>query len=311
MPYWPGIDCSNDREWYWSSAPNNNHLRFGGIHQSSGAAYFSFVFNAGQGAAFGQTGANSTDKYDTIGGLTTGEGAANADNFVYRLCTHTCNSLDCNTFQLGIFKGGAGNPNASSVNGQWAPIDLYNGAWNTARGVGTHFIVGCYKFNSGTNLVGGSLTNDDVITLWIDPPLSSFGAGEGSLPAPSAGGMVTNWGPNAPITEFALKGTVSPASKTMTDLRIGTTWASVTHPYYPTIQYSHDAPSSSLTLKWPAKDSAALQEGNGYRLVEGLDLLNPLSWVLASGAVTQEGTNAVYGLGTSTNAAPFYRLVIP
>ena len=38
IPVWPGIDCINDREWYWSSAPNNNHLKFGGIHQSNGAA---------------------------------------------------------------------------------------------------------------------------------------------------------------------------------------------------------------------------------------------------------------------------------
>ena len=265
--------------------------------------YFSFVFSAGQGSSFDVSA--SIDQYDLIAGFTSGEGAANADNWVYRLCTHVCSTPGCNSYQLGVFKGGTGRPNASSVDGEWAPIALGNGAWNGARGIGTHFIVGCYKFNSGTNLVGGSVTNDDVLTLWIDPPISSLGADEGSRPTPSAGSMVTNWAPNAPITQFALKGQVPPASKTITDLRIGTTWASVTHPYYPTIRYSYDTLSSVLTLKWPAKDSAALQGGNGYGLKQSGNLS---TWGDAGGTVTQDGTNAVSSVDTSSGAPSFYRL---
>ncbi len=162
-----------------------------------------------------------------------------------------------------------------------------------------HFIVGCYKFNSGTNLVGGSLTNDDVITLWIDPPRSSFGAAENNLPTPSAGGMVTNWGVNAPITEFALKGTVPPASKTIADLRIGTTWASVTKPYYPTILYTNTP--SGLTLAWPAKDSAALH-GSGYVLQEGTDLFN---WSTSGYTPAQDGSQVKVTVGAG--AGPFFR----
>ena len=37
---WPGIDCNSTNHWYFSSAPNNNHLKFGGVDQTNGAAYF-------------------------------------------------------------------------------------------------------------------------------------------------------------------------------------------------------------------------------------------------------------------------------
>src|ERR1043166_7567346 len=47
---WPGVDCNSVNLWYWSSAANNNHLRFGGVDQTNGAAYFSCIFDVDQGA---------------------------------------------------------------------------------------------------------------------------------------------------------------------------------------------------------------------------------------------------------------------
>ena len=192
--------------------------------------------------------------FDVIAGFTSGDSdlnaGLNANTFNYKLCTQVDSGGD--GYYLGVFKGNDATISGSSVSGQWAA------AKHLGRGE-LHLVVGCYKFNAGTNLVGGSLTNDDVVSLWIDPPLSSFGASEFNLPTPDAGGVLTNWNSNARITEFALRGTVAPASKRVADLRIGRTWASVTGPYLPSLQMTTGV--SDLTLAWPAKDSLA---GYGY-----------------------------------------------
>src|SRR6185369_9646707 len=61
---WPGLDCNSPNVWYWSSAPNNNHFKFGGVSQTSGAAYFSFLFLPHQGVALEQ------GTFDIIAGFT-------------------------------------------------------------------------------------------------------------------------------------------------------------------------------------------------------------------------------------------------
>ncbi len=289
---WKGIDCSATQDRYWSSAPNNNHLNFGGVDQTNGAAYFSLILHVSQGSAF------AGGVYDLIAGLTTGVGAANADNWVYKLATH---STGGDTYRLGVFKGGGSGIGATSLNGQWAEQDLGRGS--------VHFIVGCYKFNSGTNLVGGSITNNDVLSLWIDPDRSTFGAAEGAVPAVNAGGMVTNWNANAPITEFALKGTVEPASKRMTDLRIGTTWASVTKPYYPKLKISKT--TTDVTVSWPAKDSPY---DSGTGLYQGYFLqsaANLTDWANDLSGVALDGTGTNLTVTESLGAAQFFRLKLP
>jgi Immunoglobulin I-set domain/Immunoglobulin domain len=282
---WKGIDCSVATDWYWSSAPNDNLLNFGGIDQTNGAAYFSFVLQVSQDDAL------SRNTYDVIAGLSAG--GASPDALGYKLCTHASNGGD--SYQLGLFKSGASAVTASSTNGQWLARDFGRGE--------VHFIVGCYKFNSGTNLVGGSITNDDVVSLWIDPDRSTFGASEGSHPAPDVGGTLTNWGDNVPIAAFAIKGTYEPTIRRMADLRIGTTWASVTHPYYPTIRCTKDL--SGVTLAWPAKDSADLH-GTGYVLQESPDLF---SWSLSGNTPHQDGSEMK--VTVSPGSGPFFRLIYP
>jgi len=135
---------------------------------------------------------------DVIAGLTSGDsvnGGANVDNWMYKLCTFA-DGAGGDGYYLGVFKGDGINIGA---NGQWATGKHLN------RG-GIHFIVGCYQYNSGTNQVGGSFTNDDVVSLWIDPDRSTFGASELDIPIPDAGGMRTNWSTNAIISEFGLRG---------------------------------------------------------------------------------------------------------
>jgi hypothetical protein len=283
---WPGVDCSSQNQWYWSSAPNNNHLKFGGVNQTNGAAYFSCILHVTQGSAL------NSGQADVIAGFTSGDsvnGGANVDTWNYTLATIVDNGGD--GYCLGVFKGVVPPIATTAANGQWAASK------HLARG-GIHFVVGCYKFNSG-----GTTTNDDLVSLWIDPPTSSFGTAETNLPSPDAGGMITNWGVNAAVTEFGLRGNFAPASKRMTDLRIGTTWASVTGPYYPKLKIASTPPD--MTLTWPAKDS-------GYVVQESPTLI-PSAWVTNSFpppyALDGTGTNST--VTVPAGAADYFRLVYP
>jgi hypothetical protein len=114
--------------------------------------------------------------------------------------------------------------------------------------------------------------------------------------------VVTNWSTNAIISEFALKGTIPPASKRMMDLRIGKTWAAVTAPYYPTLNMSYTPTDSSLT--WPIKDS-------GYILQSSPDLVNgPWTNIDPPYGVDGTGTN---NLSTQPNGIDqgYFRLFYP
>jgi hypothetical protein len=269
FPY-PGLDCSTRNYWFFSSSACNNHLHFGGV--TNGCAYFSFIFWGDQGSAV----INGT--YDVVAGFTSGNSdgnGANANNFAYALCTKADTSPGEDNpgsvdgpggWRFGVFKGGGISISGASVNGQWAPLHCWRAH--------PYLIVGCYKINSGTNLVSGSITNDDVLSLWVEPPLSSFGADEANLPPPDAGGMTTNWNANAPVTEFAIRATLntSPFSKRISDVRIGKTWASVTKPHHPTLNLA-DGPFSA-TLSWPATDSFGGNWGYGYQLERSDDLVN-------------------------------------
>jgi len=224
-------------------------------------------------------------------------GGANIDTWNYKLCTKA-DGTGGDGYYLGVFKGtNNATINASSVNGQWAF------GKHLARAQ-LHFVVGCYKFNTGTNLVGGVLTNDDVVSLWVDPDRSTFGVSEGNVPAVDAGGMVTNWNSNAIITEFGLRGSTSPNSRTLADLRIGRTWASVTKPYYPTLKQTPSG--SDTTLSWPAKDS---RDGYGYKLQTSADVTT--GWVDDGNGIVLDGTGTTNTVTETPNASQFWRLYYP
>jgi hypothetical protein len=287
---WPGIECSSLNQWYWSSAGNNNHLKFGGVSQTNGSAYFSFIFQIDQGSPLNSGG------FDVIAGFSSGDSlanGANAENWIYKLCTQADGSGG-DGYTLGVFKGNGATINGASVNGQWAT------GRHSPRGA-LHFVVGCYQFGSGTNLVGGSITNDDVVALWIDPPRSSFGASEINRPAPDAGGMVTNWSANATIIEFGLRGTVPPASKRLTDLRIGTTWASVTQPHYPKLNMVVTPPDAMLS--WPTNDS-------GYILQRSTDVASP-AWLNVDPPYGLDGTGTNSTVTVTPASQEYFRLVYP
>jgi hypothetical protein len=291
---WPGIDCSGTRAWNFASGGNNNHLKFGGV--TNGAAYFSFIFHGDQGGVI-----SSSSPFDVIAGFTSGDStiAANANTWNLKLCTKPADAGDA--YQLGIFKGNNEVISSSSVNGQFAPQLLLRGC--------DHLIVGCYKFNSG-----GTTTNDDIVSLWIDPPRSFFGHAENSLPTPDAGGVLTNWNNNAAVTEFAIRasGSAIPFSKRIADLRIGKTWASVTGPHYPALTMTR--PSPDVILSWPAKDSFGFGPGfssghYGYQLTTASDVTGPYTYD-ANDNNSQSGTNMVV-TETPSSTREFWQLFYP
>jgi hypothetical protein len=301
FPY-PGLDCAFRNKWAFSSSGCNNHLHFGGV--SSGSVYFSLIFFGDQGSGvLGGT-------LDITAGFTSGNstgGGANADTFAYGLGLKADVSPgNQNTglpvdgpggWWFGVFKGGGDNPGA---NGQWTTNYCWRGH--------PYLIVGCYKIVSG-----GTTTNDDIVSLWVEPPHSSFGADEAHVPPPDAGGMQTTWGVNAPITEFAVRAGLNaqPFSKAISDLRIGTTWASVTKPYRPTLTQTYSA--GSVTLSWPAKDSpystAVSPYTNGYKLQVSSDLLNLTNWDTTTVGLDGSGNTRLVTETPATNE--FWRLDYP
>src|SRR5207248_3092635 len=85
----------------------------------------------------------------------------------------------------------------------------------------TIFIVASYTFNSAA-------TNDDVSQMWINPPASTFG--QASPPPPT---LATNAGGDiSQIASFVLfnRNAAEPAVVFADEIRVGTSWASVTPP---------------------------------------------------------------------------------
>lgn len=81
----------------------------------------------------------------------------------------------------------------------------------------TIFVVGAY------DLISGSA--NDVASLWVNPSSASFGSGS----APAVSLSITNSGTDlSSVSGFLLRGAAGSPAGTMDELRIGTTWASVT-----------------------------------------------------------------------------------
>ena len=176
--------------------------------------------------------------------------------------------------QVGVGKGNGTTVNnvTSGVNINPANVlwsgpgvgPLGNGVW-TQQSI---FVVGCY------NVVDGPGHSNDTVALWINPSSSSFNAA--TAPAPylgptSFGGTIANSVPQ----NFGLLNDYAPASHRITDLRIGTTWASVTPPAAPTftlgnvyapvgttaVLASENAGNPVLNYGWQFNGGAPLTDG--------------------------------------------------
>jgi hypothetical protein len=113
---------------------------------------------------------------------------------------------------VGLYKG------AGTQFGTLAPDSL---ATN-----GTFFLVARYTFNPG-----GS--TDDTCDLWLNPdPLS---LGSATAPTPTLAGIGSGGADMPDIDQFFVRNTSSGEVFSMDELRVGTTWASVTPAPEPTI----------------------------------------------------------------------------
>jgi hypothetical protein len=285
-----GLAGNSTNEFYWTTTTVNNHLRI----TTNGASlfapggpntniFFSFSFS------IVSLGNGSLDGTQTVfGGFTTGAGPFACG---LEFWTWTMFGTDNgNQMQVGVGKG-----NGTTVNNATSGVNINpaNVLWTGQNASPNHgdnnwvqqtlFVVGCYTVVDGP---GGS---NDTVSLWINPSSSSFNAAAAPTPTlgpTSFGGTIANSVPQ----DFALLPGYPPASHRITDLRVGTTWASVTPPA---------APSFILgNVYAPVGTTAVLASQNA-----GNPVLN-YGWQFNGGAPLTDGAtghgSTITGTGTGT-----------
>jgi hypothetical protein len=172
-------------------------------------------------------------------------------------------------------------------------------SWDTSvdQANDTLFVVGEYTFNSAT-------TNDDVVYLWINPPSANFGTAD--LPPPTLTTSVGNDISAGSIRSFMLRDAVSTQPVAIVDeLRIGTSWASVTPPLLvpaaPPLNIQRADPS--VVLSWPTN-------ATGFTLETSAFLPNANSWTAVGSATNIVGSQFVV-TNTVSLSNLFYRLRWP
>lgn len=174
---------------------------------SSDTVYWSGLF---QVSALGAT--LNTVNGALLGGFnnTVGPGAtANAVGAVLRIRK---DPTDGTKYNIGTGM----NSGTAAGNIQWSSAF-------TPSATDTIFLVGAYEFVSGTN--------NDIAYMWINPSVSTFGAGTAPSPTLTSApaGVADSF---ASISTFNLRNvnTVGTATALFDELRVGTDWASVTTP---------------------------------------------------------------------------------
>jgi hypothetical protein len=174
----------------------------------------------------------------------------------------------------------------------------------TAHAVGeTVFVVASYTFVNGT-------TNDDIAQLWINPNPSDFGTANSPTPTltTSGGGDLTNTSASvSQIASFVLfqrgagSAALQPGTTIADELRVGTSWASVTPPaglqVIPTLNISLQA--STVVLSWTTNASGFTLQAASVLATNGWGSIGVSPVVIGDQYVV---TN---GLG---NTNTFYRL---
>jgi hypothetical protein len=158
------------------------------------------------------------------------------------------------------------------------------------------FVVGSYTFNA-------SSTNDDVANMWINPAASTFGLAN----APAATLVASSGGdiPSSIIASFLLmnRDTTEPAGGVVDELRIGSSWASVTPPAGPSPTLMITRNGGNIILSWPTN-------ATGFNLYSASLLSSNMTWTAVTPPVYIVG-----GQYTVTNTLPvgteYFRLQLP
>ena len=273
---WPGLAGNSANCLYWTESLNS-HLEFAQAGFAPGTTvYVSFVLSC---VSLGTV--NGTE--DVIAAFCS---PTDTTAYNWKLCTQISDH-DASQYLLGLSKGN-GHAGAQGVDA--------NTTWASTPTLSQEdiFVVGCYTVNTG-----GTTATDDTVSLWINPDRATFNAAVAPPPTigPSSFGVA-----NSAIRDFSVHSVVAPASHRMADLRIGTTWASVTPPPGPTLSVASSPPN--VIISWSTNWA-------GY-VLESTPPLVPTSWTPISPPpppypLDSTGTN--YGVSLSAGPGPkFFHL---
>ncbi len=248
---WPGLAGNSPNEVYCNV---NSFMRLplgAGGSVASGSVYFSAITHVDQGSSIGGVGNDYFCGFGTGSGTTTNTG-------IY------ITTPGNDTYTPGAFKTSAGTAGLSpGVNGNWSSKVYHRGQ--------IVFMIMRLNINPGTT--------NDTFDLWLAPPTNTFGASESSLPTPDVTG-----GANAPdvgnVDFFYIRNSAAtgPISRRYADVRIGTTWASVTPPSAPTLSLanqtvnlgdtatftSQNAGNPAISYSWSFNGGPPLSDNSHY-----------------------------------------------
>lgn len=250
---WPGLAGIDPNNLYQDSDGQgdiNLPLGTGGA-VSSGTLYMSTVLELTQG---GQLLGSGFTPMEYLCGFGTG-----ANNSTNRAMGVFIKEPGNDTYSLGVFKtSGATSTLNPGVNGNWSARTLHRSQ--------IILVVARLNFNS----------SPATCDLWIDPPQSSFYANEASLPTPDVANAAGTAPDVGPVNFFFSKITAFPASRFYSDIRVGTTWASVTPPSAPTLALNNVVLAPGQTIAVFASQNAGnpvdtyqWQFNNGSPLFDG------------------------------------------
>ena len=267
---WPGL-AGNSPQNVYCNAGSFVRLPLGtGGSISSGTVYFSVVIHIDQGSAITVNGT------DYLCGFGTGTGTT-PNTAIY------INTTTADIYTPGIFKtsGGTGSLNPS-VNGAWSTATYHRGQ--------IIFVVARLTINPGAN--------NDTFDLWLNPSPFAFYASESNLPTPDVTGVGGTAADVGNVDFFFIRNTAQPFSRRFTDLRIGTTWASVSPPSPPTLSLANQLlPSPTPTTVVFASQNVGNPVDPG---------VGPYQWYLNGGVTplsdgpSGNGPSGYSGSGTAT-----------
>ncbi len=272
---WPGLSPSagNCVQYGVSSGPSAR-FNFGAV--TAGTVYYSFLLKVTDLGALG-TGGGFFAAFNNATGTQAGTPTTIAAGAQTR--------LSGSGYNVGLKKAGSGS--------------VFD---TTTFNVGdTVFLVGAYTFNTGS-------TTDDVAAMWINPPSANFGKLNAPTPSLTSTGTADLSASPLQIASFVLfrrgdgSATLQPAAMLTDELRIGTSWASVTPPDVvtvpPTLRIEHAG--ASVLMHWPTNPPRFALQTSG-------SVTNASGWVSVTSPTVVVGVeNFVTNAVSATNK--FYRL---
>ena len=188
-------------------------------------------------------------------------------------------SADGLTYHIGLYKGGGTTFGAVVTN--------LDGSTKLFASNETVFVVARYQFNPGAN--------DDILSIWINPDPSTFGAVD--APPPTLTDVGAGATDAALLDHFVVRRSGGFPRRHIDEARVGFAWSEVTPPARPPLDIF--PVGGSAKLFWPTNISS------GYGLESMADLNDP-DWQPVPGTPVIEGVSNTVTVGASGKR--FFRL---